>query len=164
MADRVVVMNQGRVEQAADPITLYEKPRNLFVAAFIGAPSMNFIKGRLGTTDKGRAFLTDDGVSIALSQSQADILGGNIGQALTLGIRPEHTAEDRTEYPRIDLKIHDIEPLGPHTLAIGHVGNTNFTAQLPAHARIKPDDVVSVPLDPTKIHFFSTDTGEAVGR
>src|SRR3546814_13000119 len=67
MADRVVVMNGGRIEQAADPITLYEAPRNLFVAAFIGAPSMNFIEGEIVRGDGGLAFRPAGDVSLPIT-------------------------------------------------------------------------------------------------
>ena len=70
MADRVVVMNCGRIEQAADPITIYEKPSNLFVAGFMGAPSMNFIHGEIAARDGALIFTEPSGTALRLPKSQ----------------------------------------------------------------------------------------------
>ncbi|MGO8168841.1 sugar ABC transporter ATP-binding protein, partial [Rhizobium ruizarguesonis] len=85
--DRVVVMNQGRIEQAADPITLYESPNNLFVAAFIGSPSMNFIEGQLVQNAGGIAFQAEGGVNIPVPPQRAERLSAAVGQSVVLGIR-----------------------------------------------------------------------------
>ncbi|WEX75498.1 sn-glycerol-3-phosphate ABC transporter ATP-binding protein UgpC [Sinorhizobium numidicum] len=164
MADRVVVMNQGRVEQAADPITLYEAPANLFVAAFIGAPSMNFIDGILERGEGGLWFRAPGNVTLPLPDERAKKLGAYLGQAVILGIRPEHTMATETNLPRISMQVRDVEPLGPHTLAIGKVGPAPFTAQVHAGAPISPDDVIDVPIDMARMHLFLKGTGEAVGR
>ncbi len=164
MADRVVVMNQGRIEQAADPITLYESPKNLFVAAFIGAPSMNFVEGRLDAADGGVTFRADGDVAIAVPTPLAGRLSGAIGQAVVLGIRPEHTMAANAAFPQVKVRVADIEPLGPHTLAIGNVGPSAFTAQIHAASRVRPDDTIDVAIDPEKMHFFLKSTGEAIGR
>ncbi len=164
MADRVVVMNQGRIEQAADPITLYESPKNLFVAAFIGAPSMNFIEGRLDSTDGNVFFRADGDVAIPVPAPTAGRLATAIGQAVVLGIRPEHTMEANPAFPQVKVHVADIEPLGPHTLAIGKVGAGAFTAQIHAASRVRPDDTIDVSLDPEKMHLFLKSTGEAIGR
>ncbi|APG94617.1 ABC transporter ATP-binding protein [Sinorhizobium americanum] len=164
MADRVVVMNQGRIEQAADPITLYEAPANLFVAAFIGAPSMNFIDGIVERGEAGLSFRAPGEVAFPLPENLAAKLGSHIDEAVVLGIRPEHTIATAADLPKIKLHVRDIEPLGPHTLVIGRVGSASFTAQVHAAARIAPDDLIEVPIDMAKVHFFLKNTGEAVGR
>ncbi|MBX5174415.1 sn-glycerol-3-phosphate ABC transporter ATP-binding protein UgpC [Rhizobium sp. NZLR1b] len=164
MADRVVVMNQGRIEQAADPITLYESPKNLFVAAFIGAPSMNFVQGRLEAGDGGVVFRAEGDVAIAVPARMEEHLSGGIGQAVVLGIRPEHTMTADSTFPTIRVHVADIEPLGPHTLAIGKAGASAFTAQIHASSRVRPEDTIDVPIDPEKMHFFLKSTGEALRR
>lgn len=161
MADRVVVMNKGRIEQADDPITLYEKPNNLFVAAFIGAPSMNFISGELVQEDKGVVFRSKSS-DIAISDKRAKSLSDGIGQKVVLGIRPEHTFTNAKDAPTITIKVHDVEPLGPHTLAIGKAGDAPFTAQVEASSKIGPDDELNVPLDGEKMHFFLQESGVAL--
>ena len=162
MADRVVVMNQGRIEQAADPITLYERPSNLFVAAFIGAPSMNFIHGMLVAADGGLTFRADGDVAIPLPSARLGRLQAAAGQQVVLGIRPEHTMNLAPGLPTIAVIVSDIEPLGPHTRAIGRVGETAFTAQVHAATRSRPDDVVDVPIDVDKIHIFDKVSGAAI--
>ncbi|ARM90948.1 MULTISPECIES: ABC transporter ATP-binding protein [Rhizobium] len=162
MADRVVVMNQGRIEQAADPITLYESPKNLFVAAFIGAPSMNFVEGRLEADGGGVVFRADGDVAITVPARMVKHLSAGIGQAVVLGIRPEHTMTADPAFPTIRVHVADIEPLGPHTLAIGKAGASAFTAQIHAASRVRPEDMIDVPIDPEKMHFFLKSTGEAL--
>ncbi|TCA61180.1 sn-glycerol-3-phosphate ABC transporter ATP-binding protein UgpC [Rhizobium pisi] len=164
MADRVVVMNQGRIEQAADPITLYESPKNLFVAAFIGAPSMNFVEGRLEASDGGVVFRAEDDVAIPVPTDIVEHLSEGIGKAVVLGIRPEHTMTADPTFPTMRVHVADIEPLGPHTLAIGKAGASAFTAQIHASSRIRPEDTFDVPIDPEKMHFFLKSTGEALRR
>ena len=160
MADRVVVMNQGRIEQAADPITLYESPKNLFVAAFIGSPSMNFVEGRLEKRDEGLVFRAEGGVEIGVPQEYSGRLDKAVDLSVVLGIRPEHTMNTDDDLPRIRLHVADIEPLGPHTLAIGKVGSATFTAQIHASSRVKPDNTIDVPIDTAKIHFFLKGSGD----
>ncbi|KOF19571.1 sugar ABC transporter ATPase [Ensifer adhaerens] len=164
MADRVVVMNQGRIEQAADPITLYEAPSNLFVAAFIGAPSMNFVEGLLERGNGGLWFKADGGIAVNIPDARADKLGAFVGQAVVLGIRPEHTMSSEADAPKLTLQVRDIEPLGPHTLALGRVGQAAFTGQIHAASRVRPDDTIEVPIEAQKMHFFLKQTGMAIGR
>ncbi|MBY3517478.1 ATP-binding cassette domain-containing protein, partial [Rhizobium laguerreae] len=164
MADRVVVMNQGRIEQAADPITLYDAPKNIFVAAFIGAPSMNFVEGRLEAGDGGVVFRAEGDVAITVPKRMEEHLSAGIGQVVVLGIRPEHTMTPDPVFPMIRVCIADIEPLGPHTLAIGKAGASAFTAQIHASSRVRPEDTIDVPIDAEKMHFFLKSTGEALRR
>lgn len=160
MADRVVVMNGGRIEQAADPITLYEKPRNLFVAAFIGAPSMNFIEGEI-VREGGLRFRAKGGVDIALPVSRSGVYEKAIGIPVVAGIRPEHTVAVPGA-AQVTIRVRDVEPLGPHTLLIGVLGDAAFTAQVAASVRAAPDDQVTVPIDVEKMHIFRKDTGDVI--
>jgi multiple sugar transport system ATP-binding protein len=162
MADRVVVMHAGRIEQAADPITLYEKPRNLFVAAFIGAPSMNFIEGGVVEQDGALVFKAPGGVDLPVPADRQAAYRPVAGTAVVLGIRPEHAGASGNPATGVPLKVGDVEPLGPHTLLIGKVGDAPFTAQVMASTRAAPDDTVPVPFDLAKIHLFRKDTGEVV--
>jgi multiple sugar transport system ATP-binding protein len=161
MADRVVVMNGGRIEQAADPITLYERPRNLFVAAFIGAPSMNFIEGEIARGDGGLRFRAPGNVDIPLPARRAAAYESAIGIPVVAGIRPEHTVAGEGA-ASVTLTVRDVEPLGPHTLLLGTLGNAAFTAQVAASMRAAPDDQVTVPIDVAKMHVFRKDTGDVI--
>jgi multiple sugar transport system ATP-binding protein len=163
MADRVVVMNAGRIEQAADPITLYEKPQNLFVASFIGAPSMNFLEGEIARGDGGLRFRGGGGVNIKIPPERVEAAGRLEGKAAILGIRPEHTVVDQETEASVTLVVRDVEPLGPHTLVIGDIGSaTLFTAQVSAATHHAPDDRITIPIDVAKIHIFDKATGNAM--
>ncbi len=159
MADRVVVMNQGRIEQAADPITLYQHPANRFVAAFIGAPAMNFLEGRL-VLDDGPRFVADDGVSLPVPAARADRLAQHRNRPVSLGIRPEHCAG--TGDATVPLEVVAVEPLGPHTLLVGHVGRTPFTAQVAPGFPAAADQLVEVGITSGAAHFFDRATGAVI--
>jgi multiple sugar transport system ATP-binding protein len=160
MADRVVVMNAGRIEQAADPITLYEKPQNLFVASFIGAPSMNFLTGEIVRGEGGLHFRGAGDVDIKIPAARAEAVCRLEGKPAILGIRPEHTVVQQPTEASVTLAVRDVEPLGPHTLVIGDIGGaTTFTAQVAAATRYAPDDRITISIDVAKIHIFDKATG-----
>ncbi|MEE9322164.1 MAG: sn-glycerol-3-phosphate ABC transporter ATP-binding protein UgpC [Granulosicoccus sp.] len=162
MADRVVVMNNGVIEQASDPITLYEKPANLFVAGFIGAPSMNFMEGEIETSDSGHSFRGKDGLQLTLPDNPSSHYTNAIGKPVVLGLRPENVTARDAGNPSVKLIVKSIEPLGPHTLLIGTVAGENFTAQVPTDTTARPDDIVPIPLDLSKAHFFDNTSGLAL--
>ncbi|MBP0484452.1 ABC transporter ATP-binding protein [Sagittula salina] len=161
MADRVVVLRGGVVEQAADPITLYERPANAFVAEFIGAPSMNMLEGRLEGTGEGLRFVGPAGLDFAIPADRRAALAPHAGQAILLGIRPEHTQEAEGGIG-VPVEVLDVEPLGPHTLVIGEVGTRKFTGQARADTATRPGARVQIRFDPEKLHFFRADTGAAI--
>ena len=111
MADQIVVMNQGKVEQIGAPLELYDRPANLFVAGFIGSPAMNFIAG----TVRKDGFLTADGLLLPLDARVAS----HIGNAAVYGIRPEHLVLDRAGLP---FAVELIEPTGSETQVQGKLG------------------------------------------
>jgi multiple sugar transport system ATP-binding protein len=163
MADRVVVLRDGVIEQAADPITLYERPANAFVAEFIGAPSMNMLEGRIEGEGSALRFTGPEGLSFAIPPERAAALAPLSGQGCLLGIRPEHTAEGGGEGGMgVEVDVVDVEPLGPHTLVIGEVGGRKFTGQARADTPTRPGDRVAVCFDPEKLHFFRASDGAAI--
>jgi multiple sugar transport system ATP-binding protein len=160
MADRVVLMNRGRIEQAADPIELYERPANLFVAGFIGTPSMNFIDAHVATAPGESITLTlPDGSGHRLPDGIAARLGTHAGKTITLGIRPDDTSVAAEGFA---LTVDTIEPLGPHTLALGKVGTTKFIAKLEAHARPEAGTSLRIAFDWRKAHAFDRESGNAL--
>ncbi len=153
LADKVVVMNQGRIEQSAEPIQLYEKPANLFVAGFIGAPSMNFIEGRIADG----AFASSDGSRLPLPAGHTP---AQLPAEVVCGIRPEHMAWGDFGAPKLKLSVKVIEPLGPHTLLVGTVAGAPFTAQAPVDTDAQPEGEAEVPIDVAKIHLFDRNSGQ----
>jgi len=146
MADRVVVMRAGHIEQAADPITLYERPANRFVANFIGSPAMNFFDARI---EGGAVFL--GGQRLPLAPDEARRLGERA--SIVFGIRPEHMRHSAHE-ATLTLIPEAIEPLGAHTLLLGKVEGQKVTAQVDPRFPALVGSPVTVTLDMTQAHFF----------
>jgi multiple sugar transport system ATP-binding protein len=157
LADRVVVMHQGRIEQAARPLELYERPANTFVAGFIGAPSMNFLPAELG--DGG--LVLADGSRLPLPAETLARLRPDGGRQVTLGLRPEHVTGGDDGAP-LRLLVREIEPLGPNQLAIGELAGHRFIAQLPPHWPLGIDRPCGIVPDPGKLHLFDPLTGRAL--
>ena len=163
MADRVVVMNRGRIEQAADPITIYEKPSNLFVAGFIGAPSMNFIHGEIVARDGALVFIEPSGTALTLPKSREAAYARSVGKPVVLGVRPDHVIhQGAPQGTSIRMVVKDVEPLGPHTLVIGTVGAFPFTAQMQVGVAAEPDQPFDVGLDLQRAHLFDKASGKAI--
>ncbi|TYC63477.1 sn-glycerol-3-phosphate ABC transporter ATP-binding protein UgpC [Rhodobacterales bacterium] len=162
MADRVVVLRDGIIEQAADPITLYEQPANQFVAGFIGAPSMNMLEGRIEQVGEDLRFRGEAGSDFAIPQERVASLAPYAGETCVLGIRPEHTHEEGGGDPSVEIEVVDIEPLGPHTLLIGQAGGAKFTGQVAAGTKAEPGERRHISFDPHKLHFFRAGDGRTI--
>src|SRR5687768_12410179 len=137
MGDRIVVLNEGRVQQIDTPLELYGHPVNRFVAGFIGSPAMNFIEGRI-TTDSGLRFsATDDALSVPLATTRTAALGGYAGRSVVLGVRPEDIyfasgLRPASAIPVATLALDAVEPMGNEVF---------FQARSAAHeltARVAP--------------------------
>ncbi|MBB3931829.1 multiple sugar transport system ATP-binding protein [Kaistia hirudinis] len=150
MADRVVVMRAGRIEQAADPITLYERPANRFVANFIGSPAMNF----LNATIADGAVRVGDQV-LSLPPDEAARLGAR--GSVIFGIRPEHMRASEHQ-AALSFVPEAVEPLGPHTLVLGRLAGEKITAQVDPRFPVTPGAPCTVPIDMTQAHFFDPQT------
>ena len=145
MADRMIVMNAGRAEQVGTPLEVYERPRTLFAAQFIGTPAMNVLDG---TASGGRATLPGGAVLEA---------GAPADGPVKVGLRPEHLVAD--EAGPISLDVSMSEPLGASTLLHGRVGGEPFTASLSGVHRGVTGTVRLSP-EPGAIHLFDPATGE----
>jgi multiple sugar transport system ATP-binding protein len=150
MADRVVVMRAGKIEQAADPITLYEQPSNRFVANFIGSPAMNFFDARI---EGGIVHLGEQ--RLPLPPGEAARLGDRA--AIVFGIRPEHMRHSAHE-AMLTLVPQAIEPLGAHTLLLGLTEGQKVTAQVDPRFPAAAGRPATVTLDMTQAHFFDPAT------
>jgi len=159
LADRVVVMNQGIIEQVADPINLYEKPANTFVAGFIGAPAMNFLPVELAAEENRRMIRFKDGQSLVLPPEREV---ASRSKDLTLGLRPEHVEGAAAGQGDIRMLVREIEPLGPHKLLIGELAESRFVAQVNAHYPAAIDQPADLAVAPGTLHLFEPETGRAV--
>jgi len=155
MADRVVVMNEGRIEQVAEPIELYEKPKNLFVAKFIGAPAMNVFKARIegNSLNVGNTLLPIAGKDVRRLGSSSD--------EVLLGVRPEHMRASDVQ-GTLSVTPTALEPLGPHTILIGHCANTRISAQVAPYFTAQVGTACDIPVDMQQVHYFDSKTLERI--
>ncbi len=158
LADRVCVMHEGRIEQIAAPLELYERPANTFVAAFIGTPAMNFLEARLVSREGRPMAQLADGTHLAPPPEAPAAEGG---VPVLLGIRPEHVEVGEAGTP-FTLRVREIEPLGPAKLLIGEVAGSRFVAQVDAHLPIELDALCRLTVPPEKVHLFDRESGRAL--
>ncbi|KQT83028.1 sn-glycerol-3-phosphate ABC transporter ATP-binding protein UgpC [Aurantimonas sp. Leaf443] len=150
MADKIVVMQDGRIEQIGAPLELYDRPNNLFVAGFIGSPAMNMMPGRLDPNDATR-FLTKDGLSLPLSPGHR----GTPGQDLVYGARPEAIVLGGT----IPMEVQVIEPTGFESQVLGKLGATSVTCVFRERITARPGERIDVAIDPAAVHLFDAASG-----
>ena len=156
MADVIVVMRDGIVEQTGTPLDLYDRPANMFVAGFIGSPAMNFIPGRIDAD--GRAFVSEDGQHLPVPQALARRAAG---RAVTYGIRPEHlTLGDTGGAAQVTLDV--VEPTGSDTHLMGRLGKAQVVAMLRARVGVRAGETVRLAPDPAQAHLFDTATGARI--
>jgi multiple sugar transport system ATP-binding protein len=151
MADRIVVMNAGNVEQVGSPLELFDKPANLFVAGFIGSPSMNLFKGRLQLSSKS-AFMTDDGIELPIPK----VAGLKDGHALVLGVRPEHIEISKRGIP---AAVTVVEPLGSETQVFAKVGEQKIVILAKERVSVAAGETIHVSPDPAMMHLFDAESG-----
>ena len=151
MADKIVVMQEGRIEQSGTPLELYNKPKNLTVATFIGSPAMNLLPGTFRRDGDG-PFVDVDGHRLALD---GDSAAGD-GQPVIYGIRPEHL--DRGE-DGIPAQVAVVEPTGPETLLFLRFGEHEMVAMLPDWHDVKPGQTVHLRPRDDRAHVFDNATG-----
>jgi multiple sugar transport system ATP-binding protein len=155
MADKIVVMHDGRVEQIGTPLELYDRPGNVFVAGFIGSPAMNFFNGTV-RRNGAMEFQCADGLKLPLGAPNAAD-----GKAAVYGVRPEHfaLADDGAE-----AEIQVVEPTGSETLLVAKLGGQNVLAVFRERHAFKPGDTVRLKPDPRLVHLFDQTTGERLER
>ncbi|AYG69958.1 MULTISPECIES: sn-glycerol-3-phosphate ABC transporter ATP-binding protein UgpC [unclassified Rhizobium] len=155
MADRIVVMRDGYVEQIGSPLELYDRPANLFVAGFIGSPGMNLIRGKV-STDGPLEFIADGGERLPLPPK----LDLTRGAEVVYGIRPENISIGEGG---IDAEVVVIEPTGAETLIVSNIGADNLVIALRERIGSRAGDVISVKPDLGKLHLFDGATGRRIG-
>jgi multiple sugar transport system ATP-binding protein len=153
MADRIVVMRDGIVEQAGLPLELYDRPVNLFVASFIGSPSMNLFKGRIVIGEKPN-FLTDEGISLPLRTAPP----GVDGRPCVYGVRPEHLALGGDG--RMQAEISVVEPTGSETQMFGKIGEQKFVGVFRERVAVRPGEKIVLSPNLDAIHLFDAQTGK----
>ncbi len=150
MADRIVVMHDGIVEQSGTPLELYDKPANMFVASFIGSPSMNLIKGTIRGKGKPN-FETEDGIRLPLAKAPA----GSDGRPAIYGIRPEHF----TLGGGVKANVTVTEPTGSETQVFAKLGRNKIVSVFRERISVQPGEELSMVPNPGAAHLFDAETG-----
>lgn len=148
MADRIVVMNAGKIEQIGTPLELYDRPANMFVAGFIGSPSMNFLSGAL----RQSTFVATDGSVIPI----AGVKTGDV-EAITLGVRPEHF---RLDPQGMAAEVITIEPTGAETQVMMRFAGHEVVGVFRERIEVVAGQTLNISLDMEKLHLFDARTGE----
>jgi multiple sugar transport system ATP-binding protein len=149
MADKIVVMNAGKVEQIGAPLELFDRPVNLFVAGFIGSPAMNFIPGRI----EDSAFIATDGSLLPLPPGAPT----TDGRPLIYGVRPEHF-EIAGEGLRLDVSL--VEPMGSDTQITGSAGTEQVVAVFHKRVRAAPGETLHLRPLLDEAHLFDASSGD----
>jgi len=154
MADKIVVMHDGIVEQMGAPLDLYDRPENLFVAGFIGSPSMNFVKGTIEAQGGGGPGFKDQKGNI---WSIGDAPPAASGRPVVMGIRPEHI---RLDPAGVEAKVHVVEPTGSETQIVADVAGQPLTCVFRERILPKPGEVIRISPDRGVTHLFDEASGK----
>jgi multiple sugar transport system ATP-binding protein len=153
MADRIVVLNGGRIEQIGTPEELYDRPANLFVAGFIGSPSMNMLPG---TVARDGGFVLESGTRLAGLLAPAAS-----GQAVVLGVRPEHVLFDAAPANGA-ARVLEVQPTGADTIVVCELAGQPLVASQRDHAHLVRGSDVAVAFAPNRLQWFDAATGAAL--
>jgi multiple sugar transport system ATP-binding protein len=150
MANRIIILRDGRIEQAGSPLTVYDRPANLFVAGFIGSPAMNLLPG----TIEGGLFRTEKGVELPLPAEHR----GTVGQKAVYGIRPEHLA------PGIGTRatVNVTEPTGPELHIYANWAGKEVCVVTSERMALKRGDDLLLTPRPERAHLFDADSGASL--
>jgi multiple sugar transport system ATP-binding protein len=149
MADKIVVLNGGRIEQAGAPLELYNNPANLFVASFIGSPEMNLFDARY-----------QGGTDVQVKGGQTLPLGATLdipaGTEIVYGVRPQHITLGEVGVP---AKVLVVEPTGDAQEVLARIGEEDISVVVRDHAPLRPDETIHLVIDPAKLFVFDKATG-----
>ena len=167
MGDRIVVLKDGRIQQMADPATLYDKPTNRFVAGFIGSPPMNFIEGEL-VGDGGALSFKNDVFDIPLPRDKATAARASGKRKVVFGVRPEDISDrpfperSGSDVARAQATVEVVEPLGSEIFVHLKAGAAALTARLDPHSVVKVGETRQFFFDVAKAHMFDRETERAI--
>ena len=153
MGDRIVVMKDGRIEQVGSPLDLYDHPTNVFVAGFIGSPSMNFVPATLRRQGGAASLVLDDGTTLAAPRGA----GGSDGQPVVLGTRPEHLR--LASEGGIASRVVVMEPTGADTFVACRHGSTEMAAVFRERHDFAPGSTIHLMPDLDRAHLFDAGSG-----
>ena len=166
MGNRIVVMKDGVIQQVADPIALYDKPINKFVAGFIGSPPMNFVNGRIIKKDS-KLFFTDEEFTVKIVEDMYKKLASYEGKEIVFGIRPEDIYDKlftsmASSENTVKAIVEIIEPMGAEIFLYLTAGKSSLTARVGGHDKPEVHQDMDLVFDMSKVHFFTKDTEDII--
>jgi multiple sugar transport system ATP-binding protein len=168
LADRIVLLRDGLIEQQGAPLDLFERPSTRFVAGFLGSPQMNFVATRIEHIDGGLTLAFDDGHSLPLDPARMADFDGWRGRSVTLGVRPEHISRAGDGTPRkpahapIKVLIDLVQPTGTRTYAQFRLGDTEMTVELPSHTVEHPGTTIELLVDMSRVILIDPETEHVI--
>ena len=166
LADRIVVMDRGSIVQVGDPYQVYNRPNNRFVAAFIGAPQMNFIPGTIERAESGLKVRLNSDIELSVPPSRTAAYQAYSGQAVELGIRPEHLVVGEgvdIGYPaRFKAYSDVVEPMGGETLVSTSINGADVVAKCNPNMTVKPGSELKLTADMDHMHLIDIDSQHVV--
>ena len=165
LADRVVVMNGGVIEQVGPPQELYHHPKTRFVAGFIGSPGMNFLLARLEAAGNGLQLTLADGAVVPVPAGRTDRYGPYKDREMVLGLRPEHMVDAAGARPGaapLQARVDVVEPMGMETLVHFFIGHAPMVARVDPQTRAEPGEMLPLGADMNHMHLMEPDTGQVI--
>jgi multiple sugar transport system ATP-binding protein len=167
LADRIVLLKDGLIEQVGTPLDLFERPATRFVAGFLGSPQMNFIPGELAGGVAQLAMRLDGDKALPLPETRSGSLAAAIGRKLVLGIRPEHIsrgggAAPRHGHVRIPVTVDLIQPTGSRTYISVPLGGIAATAEMEPHDVTRVGETIEIDVDMNKAILIDPDTDKVI--
>ena len=167
LADRIVLMREGQIEQQGAPLELFEHPRTRYVAGFLGSPSMNFIPAVLHSDSHGLNAQIAPGLSLTLPPGRFGHLQNRTGTAIELGIRPEHMRKQASEHEdiaRISVDIELVQPTGSRTFVEFKLGNTATVAELLARDVHRSGERLALEIDMNRVIVIDPASGLVIAN
>jgi multiple sugar transport system ATP-binding protein len=166
LGDRIAVMNDGVIQQCADPMTIYDRPANKFVASFIGSPPINFMTGKV-LRQNGKYYFCEDHFKVKIVDKMNALIAPYQDKEICFGIRAEDVYDklfvsDSSPDNTIQAVCEVVEPLGSEVYLYLNTGKHSFIARVGAHNRPEVNREMSVVFDMSKVHFFDPTTGKTI--
>jgi multiple sugar transport system ATP-binding protein len=162
LADRIVIMREGRIEQQGTPDEIYNRPASAYVAGFIGSPTMNLVPGRLEHTGSGLAVRLEGGIGLPVPEARAARYRDAAGCEVLLGLRPEDFSPQPNGGPSIEVTPEVIEPLGSDTLLFFTLGRSEVVARVPPGMAADRAGTLTLYPNLARMHVFERAGGKVL--
>ncbi|MFA5292708.1 MAG: sn-glycerol-3-phosphate ABC transporter ATP-binding protein UgpC [Phycisphaerae bacterium] len=166
MANRIFIMNEGRLQQSGPPLEVYKKPNNKFVAGFIGSPATNFIDSVI-TKESDVYFINAEGIKLKVPQSFIPKITNYAGKEVVFGVRPEDIHDKKffsnaASYNSVKAKVDVIEPLGSEIFIHLTCGENSFVGRMDSRTQAEVEQNIEITIDMEKTHIFDPKTLSAI--